>query len=717
MQEGANIVTHPRQASWRSQVLQGMLWVFTGIGVPAVVYTLATGSRGLTRPATLLAILLTAVSVLVACARRWPFALRAVAFTGVVYTAGVLSLLSIGFTPGAGLLMLLVVVTCGLFFAWRWLWVGLLATTASFAGVGALYATGVIATPRLDLLDFSQGWNIVRVTMAYLVLAGTVVVSVSYVVRRIERSLREAAEALARYEAERDKRTEAEVALQASEETYRQLVENINDVMYATDATGVFTYLSPAAEAQSGYTPAELVGRVFSDFIYEEDRDSILTQFEATLSGHLEPSEYRVVTKSGALRWIRSSSRPIYQSDRVVGLRGVFIDITKQRELEEQLRQTSKMEAMGTLAGGIAHEFNNLLSAILGFTELTQLEVPEGSTTRANLQHVLEAGSRAKDLVQQILLFSRPSDATREPLSFAGVIRDVLTLLRASLPATIDLHLHINEATGTVLAHRTHIHQIVMNLGTNAGYAMRETGGSLTIAVDDVEVNATFAGAHAGLRQGPYVRCSVGDTGVGMPSDIMQHIFDPFFTTKEVGEGTGMGLAIVHGIVTSYSGAITVKSTPGNGTTFAIYLPRIPAAITEDAALLEADIPQGKASILFVDDEEMLAEVGHATLQHLGYDVVSMTSSVKALEAFQTMPQRFDLVITDQTMPTLTGEHLVHELRRIRPDIPIILCTGFSHVMDAEKAHAMGVDAFCMKPLAARELATRIQQVLGKRTA
>lgn len=572
-------MTHPGQASWRSQVLQGMLWVFAGIGVPVIVYVLATTSQGLTRPATLLAISLTAVVVLVACSRHWPFALRAVLFIGVTYTGSVLAVLYFGFALGSGLLMLLVVVLCGLFFGQRWLWVGLLVTGASLASLGALHTLGVITTYRLDLLDFSQGQHVVRVTIVYMLLAGTMSVSVSYIVRRIEQSLHATSEALARYEAERRGRTAAEVALQASEETYRQLVENVNDVIYATDEKGVLTYLSPAIESQSGYKPSELIGRVFSDFIYHEDRPRILQEFEQVLAGHLEPSEYRIVIKSGESRWIRSSSRPIYQGDRVVSLQGVYIDITEKRRLEEQLRQAHKMEALGTLAGGIAHEFNNILSAILGFTDLTQYEVPEDSVARSYLQHVLKAGDRAKDLVQQILAFSRQSDQTREPLFLGTVIQEGLPLLRASLPATIDIRLHLNAEFGAVLANRTQMHQIVINLCSNAEYAMRTTGGSITIAVDNIEVDDACTYSHLGLRHGPYVRLRVCDTGVGMPSHIAERIFDPFFTTKEVGEGTGMGLAIVHGIITNHDGAITVASTSGQGTTFEIYLPRIPPRV------------------------------------------------------------------------------------------------------------------------------------------
>jgi two-component system cell cycle sensor histidine kinase/response regulator CckA len=311
------------------------------------------------------------------------------------------------------------------------------------------------------------------------------------------------------------------------------------------------------------YQPSELIGANLFDFVYEADKSRVMDEFELTLEGRLTPAEFRVVIKSGDVRWIRTSSRPIYRDGHVMGLRGVYIDITEKRYLEERLRQTYKMEAVGTLAGGIAHEFNNMLAVILGFTALTQHEVSANSVAAARLQHVLDAGHRAKDLVQQILAFSRQSEPTREPLSLAQTIQDVYALLRASLPATIDMRLHINDETGIVLANRTQLQQVLMNLCSNAAYAMRETGGILEMVVNTIEVD-----------EKPWVQLTVRDTGGGIDPDIVDRIFDPFFTTKETGEGMGMGLAIVHGIITSHDGTMTVESTLGEGTTFTVYLPQ-----------------------------------------------------------------------------------------------------------------------------------------------
>ena len=386
------------------------------------------------------------------------------------------------------------------------------------------------------------------------------------------------------------------------------------------------------------------------------------------------------------------------------------------RRLEEQMRQSQKMEALGTLAGGIAHEFNNLLAMMRGYTELASYDVPPTSPAYRSLQHILTAGKRAKDLVQQILAFSRPRDDTKQPLEMTLIVREVLTLIRASLPTTIAIRRYLAPDAGLVLADATQIHQMLMNLCANAEYAMRETGGSLEMRVGAVEISPTSDAVPPALKPGAYVRVTVGDTGPGIPADVIDRIFEPFFTTKDAGEGTGMGLAIVHGIVTGHDGVITVNSTPGTGTTFSIYFPRLADAVPVEPHAPEAELHQGTGRILFVDDEEMLALLGKGLLERLGYDVVAYTDSRDALNAFRAAPHHFDLVITDQTMPQLTGATLIQELRQIRADIPIILCTGFSHMINPDKARALGVDAFVMKPGVSQELAIEIQQILAKRT-
>jgi PAS domain S-box-containing protein len=506
-------------------------------------------------------------------------------------------------------------------------------------------------------------------------------------------------------------RQRTEAALRTSEEQYRHLVENINDVIYATDAQGVFTYLSPAVEAQSGYTPAELVGHVFIDYVYQEDRPHILQKFKKLLAGHLEPSEYRIVTKAGAIRWIRSSSRCIYHGDQVVGVQGAYIDTTEKRGLEEQLRQTHKMEALGTLSGGIAHDFNNILGIILGNTELALLDRPEGQPTRHALEQIHQAGLRAQALVKQILSFSRKTPQALQLCHLGPIVQESLALMRAVIPTTIDLRLEMTATADVVLADPAQIHQVVMNLVMNAAQAMEYTGGVIEVSLVDLTLDEIAAQRHE-LKPGFYVQLTVRDTGGGIAPAIMGRIFDPYFTTKAVGKGTGMGLAVVHGIVTHHGGAISVQSVLDHGSSFQVYLP-VEAEPLPASPPPAVSLSSGQECILFIDDEQALVSLGKEFLERLGYDVITETSSKEALALFIRQPDRFDLVITDMTMPGMTGDRLAKELRRLRPDIPIILCTGFSHHLN-EEAKAIGIDAFLMKPFVLRELAETVRTVLHK---
>ncbi len=393
-----------------------------------------------------------------------------------------------------------------------------------------------------------------------------------------------------------------------------------------------------------------------------------------------------------------------------------YASITERKELESQLCQTQKIEAIGTLAGGIAHDFNNILAVLFLHTELAQSDAEPGSELWESLQTIQTVAERAKDLVHQILTFSRQVETRRHPARVSAVIQETLGLLRASLPATVKMEQTFPEAGDTIMIDPTQLHQIVLNLCSNAEYAMRDIGGLLTIGVDTVAIDHTLSPALSALPYGSYVRVTIRDTGHGMTPDIMERIFDPFFTTKEVGEGTGMGLAVVHGIVVQAGGEITADSTPGEGTTFALYFPRV----QEDEVSSINDpntLPCGTGRLLLVDDEILLTQGVHKLLEQLGYEVVSCTSSLKALDIFRGDPYSFDLLITDQTMPQMTGDKLAQAVRRIRTDMPIILCTGFSHTMDRDKARELGVDAFCLKPLTIRELGGTIQRVLQHRAA
>jgi CheY-like chemotaxis protein len=358
-----------------------------------------------------------------------------------------------------------------------------------------------------------------------------------------------------------------------------------------------------------------------------------------------------------------------------------------------------------------------MLAVILGYTELALAALPPDSLPGHHLRPVLAAGERARGLVQQILTFSRQTTPAPQPLQLHLLVQDALALVRATLPTTIALQAHLDDQAGAVLADPTQMQQVLLNLCTNAAHAMRETGGVLEVRVEAGDGPAAPALGPGPLLPGPSLRLTVRDTGHGMTPDILEHIFEPFFTTKGVGEGTGLGLAVVHGIITSHRGAMTVASTPGEGTTVVVDLPRLAAGAPRGAPHPVAALPGGTERILFVDDEASLAAMGQAMLVELGYEVVACVSSLEALETFRAAPHSFALVITDYTMPVLTGEALARALRAIRPDVPIILCSGLSTTSAAEYAQALGVNVFLMKPWQLSDLACTIRQVLGQGSA
>ena len=380
--------------------------------------------------------------------------------------------------------------------------------------------------------------------------------------------------------------------------------------------------------------------------------------------------------------------------------------------MEERLRQSQKIESIGTLAGGIAHEFNNILGIIIGNTELALYEVPAGSTAAGHLQEIRAASLRAKDVVNGILSFARIAPAERKPVQVGAAARESLKLLRAAIPATIDIRSHIACDGETILADQTEIHQVLMSLCSNAAHAMGSAPGTLQVTLEPLYLDPAAAVRYDGLNPGRHVRLTVTDTGHGIDPAVRDRIFDPYFTTKEIGQGLGMGLAIVYGIVKKNDGAIRIESTPGHGTTVEVLFPLM-AACAAAAAREPEVLPMGTERILVVDDEASLVKMMTRMLEKLGYTVVGTTTSTEALRLFQTQPECFDLVITDMAMPEMAGDQLAKALSAIRPDIPIILCTGYSGRIDEESAAALGVAGCCLKPVTTETLAKAVRKVLG----
>ena len=392
----------------------------------------------------------------------------------------------------------------------------------------------------------------------------------------------------------------------------------------------------------------------------------------------------------------------------------VIADVSQEHSLQERLRQSEKMEAIGTLAGGIAHDFNNILSAILGYAELAQLRQDDGERLAHDLDEIKNGACRARDLVAQILTFSRKTEQQRRPLQASLIINEALKLLRSSIPASIDFRTEINSQ-GQVLAEPTQLHQVIMNLCTNAAHAMAGQVGTLGVSLQEVEVAENDPVLGAELQQGCYLQIEVSDTGCGMAKSVLERIFDPFFTTKEAGKGTGLGLAVVHGIIQDHGGHITVYSELGQGSTFHIYLPMVSEENNEkEKATPEAIITNGQEQILFVDDEKGITDLARHVFQVYGYRISTFNDPYEALHHFEHDPGSFDLLITDMTMPRMTGDKLVAKVRIIRPELPVILCTGYSEVINRDKALAMGVNTFIQKPVLMSKLLLASQQLLSK---
>ena len=384
---------------------------------------------------------------------------------------------------------------------------------------------------------------------------------------------------------------------------------------------------------------------------------------------------------------------------------------------ERQLQQAMKLQAIGTLAGGIAHDFNNILSPIIGYTELTMDDIPEDSQARNYLERILKATNRAKELVQQILMFSRQDCQERKPLKVQNLIKEALKLLRATIPATVEINCDVGEDCGPIMGDPTQIHQVIMNLCTNAYHAMQETGGSLDVSLKEIDISYNQTMERLGMKLGKHLQLTVKDAGHGMEPEVLERIFEPYYTTKEKGKGTGLGLSVIDGIVKNHGGDITVSSQPGKGTVFNIYLPVIDHIDVETESAETTIAANGSECILLIDDEEQIIDFEQQILQRLGYKVISKTDSEEALEEFAAQPDQFDLVITDMTMPKMTGDQLARKMMDIKPEIPVILCTGFNEAITEEKALAMGIDKFVMKPIVKDKLANTIRAVLDNRKA
>ena len=517
-------------------------------------------------------------------------------------------------------------------------------------------------------------------------------------------------------------RKQAEDALYRSESSLRSIFKAA-PIGIGVVHNRVLTQVNDRLCDMLGYAGEDLLGHS-ARMLYPTDSDFDFVgrekylQIQARGTGSVETRWQR---KGGEIIDVLLSSTPLDPSDRSKGVTFTALDITasKQAEqdrlrLEERLRQAQKMEAIGTLAGGIAHDFNNILAAIIGFAELAKIEAQDNDATTTHLTEVLKASFRARNLVRQILTFSRQGQTEFGPIQIQLVVKEALKLLRASLPSTIQVHQDLASET-PILGDPTQIHQVVMNLCTNAYQAMQERGGVLEVSLSETQVGVAPPPELRSLPQGPYLRLRVQDSGPGIDTSIIHRIFDPYFSTKEKSKGTGLGLAVVHGIVKSHRGAIKVSSRLGAGATFDVYFPMIQEAAAMTAADPEKAVVGGRERILFVDDEPAIAILGKRMMESLGYEVTTCGNAIDALELFRLYPSAFDLVMTDMTMPQLTGDRMALQMMSLRPDLPVIICTGFNELLSKERVQEIGIRALLMKPFLRNEAATVIRQVLDQR--
>ena len=491
-------------------------------------------------------------------------------------------------------------------------------------------------------------------------------------------------------------------------------VEQSAEGVLITDKKGFTVYVNHAFEEITGHAKEDILGRQPDVMTKESQSQWYSSMRDVLLHAKVWAGRIELMKKDGTIREVDLTVSPVKDaSGAVINYVSIGRDVTSQVKLEKELRQAQKMEAIGTLAGGIAHDFNNILAGIIGFTEMSLEDVPETGPPRESLEFVLKGAHRGRDLVRQILTFSRKSEPEKKPTNLGAAIKEALPILRASIPSTIQIQLNLTDSSENVLADRIQIHQILMNLCSNAAHAMHNSGGVLEIDLERVEVIPEKLGDYQDLQPGSYMKLSISDTGRGMDRSTLERIFEPFFTTKNPGEGTGMGLSVVHGIVKGHNGEITVKSEITKGSVFEIYFPVFPEGTLINEPMIKR-LPQGKERILFVDDEPDIVAISKDRLQRLGYDVVAMSNSLDALEAFRSHPDTFDLVITDYTMPRLTGVDLAKEIRRMGFNTPIILCSGNNELMAGEKSEEAGITEMVMKPLSKKEFSEVIRKVLDK---
>jgi PAS domain S-box-containing protein len=518
-------------------------------------------------------------------------------------------------------------------------------------------------------------------------------------------------------------REQSDHALRQSEQLFRMLAENAQDMIFrASLPDGKYEYASPASTAITGYTPEEISGvQTFVEFVKNIIHPAFQPEFKK-IWGKFNTSkirsnyEYKIIHKNGDEKWIHQRSVLVYGKDgQPAAIEGIVTDITERKNLENKIIEMQKMQAIGTLAGGIAHDFNNILGVIIGNAEMMEMfDLPAKSPVQSRLIKIVDAAHRAKELIGQILTFASMGEHTKRSFPLKPILKDTMKFLRSSLPASIDIHLNIEDPDISIAGDPIQIQRVLINLGTNAGQAMDDMKGKITVTLTKIKHTDIMEVAGPDVKPGSYALLMVEDTGRGMEQAVMKRIFEPYFTTKQYGEGVGLGLAVVHGIVKNHEGFISVASAVGRGSVFKIYLPLSMEKKTDLDAVKVKKPLKGKERILFVDDEIFIVDVYREILEKYGYRVTGESSPHEALNFFRSHPDDFDLIITDMTMPHMTGDELIKEIHQIRPGMPVIICTGYNDWLDKHVINELGVRDAIKKPVGAKQLAETVRSVLDK---
>jgi PAS domain S-box-containing protein len=667
------------------------------------------------------------------CSKTMPYPVRAFGVSLLTYLVGFVILMEVGPFSAGPVWLFAFPVLCGLLIGNKAALVSHTINAVTLFAIGwALHSGWGVNWYNKDVLS-APTWLVI--TCNFLILNYFVTLSLGRLLDDLQSALSSEGRLIQELKTKQEQLEASNMLLQSeigqkkiavdklnrSEARYRQLF-NEAPVMYViteyANGTELIKDVNQLFLHQLGYAKDAVINRPLSDFYAEENRPG-----EGDVSDGPEAQERLLLDgKGGHLCTTMHALPEMNDLGMVVGTRVMFVDITQRKQAEERARilesnaqRSQRIEAIGTLAGGIAHDFNNILTAVIGYSQICLLKMQKDNPAYDKIEAIYHAGERARELVRQILTFSRNSETTLAPIDIGPLIKEVLKLLRASLPSTIELSQKIAPRLPLIKADSTQIHQIIMNLCTNSAHAMEQTGGRLQVQVDPIIIKSEDAAWLPELSPGSYVRIIVEDTGSGIPEGILPRIFEPYFTTKEHSEGTGLGLSVVHGIVKSYKGAVHVTSGIDTGSTFQVFLPALPRQPRQMPMAPAADcLAKGNEHILLVDDEPAVLKMTDQMLTHLGYKVTAFDNGPAAFEHFKSRPEAFDLLFMDMTMPGITGDQLAARSRQIRPDIPILLYTGYNMRLTGEYTRQAGLDDVLMKPFDQAELAKAVRRAIDR---